>query len=200
MPQDSVRVAFVGRLKNAALIEFMTEKGWSQSRLARELGVHFVTVSSWVLLKTAPVDEAILKKLEKLLGKLREDIFPDFFRSKEWRETRAQLPKEHIVVREIPVQKLLQSGRLMLTSPEVEYDKKELREQIAHVLKSLSSKEQKIIELRFGLGDEETHTLKEVGDVFGVHQERVRQIELNVLRKLSDPSISNRLRTFVEDK
>ncbi len=67
MPQDNVRVAFVGRLKNAALVEFMAERGWSQARLARELGAHITTVSNWVLLKAAPTSEALLEKIEKLL-------------------------------------------------------------------------------------------------------------------------------------
>jgi len=202
MPQDNVRVAFVGRLKNAALVEFMAERGWSQARLARELGAHITTVSNWVLLKAAPTSEALLEKIEKLLGHLREDIFPDFFRSKEWREARVQLPKEHIVVREVPVRQLLQSGRLSLPSPEVEYDKKELREQIVHALKSpsLSLKERKILELRFGFGDEDAHTLQEAGKVFGISHERLRQIELAALKKLQHPSISNRLRVFLEEK
>ncbi len=199
MPQDSVRVAFVGRLKNAALVEFMAEKGWSQARLARELGVHRTQISDWVLLKNAPVGDAILKKIEKLLGQLSEDIFPDFFRSKEWREARKQLPKEHVVVREIPVQKLLQSGRLALPSPEEEYDKKELREVVAHILGSLSPKERIILDLRFGFsGEDEPLTYEEIGEVLGVSRERVRQIGARVLRQLKHPAHSNRLRAFLE--
>lgn len=199
MPQNTVRVAFVGRLKNAALSEFLVRKRWSQTRLAMELRVSLGTVNRWVLLKEAPRKEEILRKLEELLGELREDIFPEFFRSKEWKEVQEQASGEHMVIREVPVQVILRSGRLSLPSPEVDYDKKELYRVLEEALDILTVKQKKILQLHFGLGDEEEHTLKEVGEMFGVSGTRIRDIEAQAMHDLKKhPSHAKRLRPFLE--
>ncbi len=198
MPQNTVRVAFVGRLKNASLSEFLARKKWSQTQLARELGIALTTLNRWVLLKEAPKNEAILHKLEELLGELREDIFPEFFQSNEWKEAQKHASGEHSVIREIPVQVLLRSGRLALPSPEVEYDEKELRELMKEVLNTLSPKEKRVLKLRMGLGDEEEHTRREVAVLFGISQTRIEQIEAQALRKLRHQGRSEQLRPFLE--
>lgn len=73
-----------------------------------------------------------------------------------------------------------------------------LREQTAEVLRTLNSREEKIIRMRFGLEDGAEHTLEEVGQSFQVTRERIRQIEGKALRKLRHPSRSRRLRPFVD--
>lgn len=73
-----------------------------------------------------------------------------------------------------------------------------LKEQIEEVLCSLSEREAKIIQLRFGLEDGRTRTLEEVGKTFGVTRERIRQIEAKALRKLRHPQRSRKLRGFLE--
>ena len=66
-----------------------------------------------------------------------------------------------------------------------------LREQVSNVLEqNLNPREIKILELRFGLRDGRSRTLKEVGQHFGVTRERIRQIQANALRKLRHPSVS----------
>ncbi|MBI4225212.1 MAG: hypothetical protein HY617_02690 [Candidatus Sungbacteria bacterium] len=185
MAEDTVRVAFVGRLKNAALSEFLAKKKWSQTRLAKELGVTLPVVNRWILLKGAPQDEIILRKLKELLCQLREDIFPDFFQSQEWKEMQKQVGGEHIVIREIPVQTLLNSGQLSLPSPEIEYDMKELSVKLQDALNSLPSRQKEVVELRFGLVDGIQHTLEETGKILGgLKKERVRQLELAAIRNL----------------
>jgi len=73
-----------------------------------------------------------------------------------------------------------------------------LREQLEDVLDTLTSREQRVLRLRFGLDDGRTRTLEEVGQVFGVTRERIRQIEAKALRKLRHPMRSKRLKDYLE--
>ena len=73
-----------------------------------------------------------------------------------------------------------------------------LREQLGEVLHTLTPREQRVLELRFGLEDGRSRTLEEVGQHFGVTRERIRQIEAKALRKLRHPSRSKKLKDFLE--
>ena len=74
-----------------------------------------------------------------------------------------------------------------------------LRSRIAKVLKTLSYREREIIKLRYGLGDGYSYTLEEVGHIFKVTRERIRQIEAKAVRKLQQPSRSQELVGFLLD-
>ncbi len=73
-----------------------------------------------------------------------------------------------------------------------------LQEQMSHVLSTLTRREEKVIRLRFGLGDGCPRTLEEVGAIFNVTRERVRQIESKALRKLRHPSRARKLQGYVD--
>ena len=73
-----------------------------------------------------------------------------------------------------------------------------LKEQLNEVLGTLTEREQKVLKLRFGLEDGRARTLEEVGKVFNVTRERIRQIEAKALRKLRHPSRSRKLRDYLE--
>lgn len=73
-----------------------------------------------------------------------------------------------------------------------------LKEQLEDVLDTLTDREENVLRLRFGIDDGRTRTLEEVGKVFGVTRERIRQIEAKALRKLRHPSRSKRLKDFLE--
>ena len=74
-----------------------------------------------------------------------------------------------------------------------------LVEQIRSVLSTLSPREEKVLRLRFGIGERSDHTLEEVGRDFLVTRERIRQIEAKALRKLRHPSRSKKLKGFLEN-
>jgi len=73
-----------------------------------------------------------------------------------------------------------------------------LKEQCARVLRTLTPREEKVLRMRFGVGDGSEHTLEEVGKKFAVTRERIRQIEAKALRKLRHPSRSRKLKSFIE--
>ncbi|GMB10886.1 MAG: RNA polymerase sigma factor RpoD [Candidatus Improbicoccus devescovinae] len=91
----------------------------------------------------------------------------------------------------------------VLFDPRVEAPQEEaahimLREQLLQILKTLSSREEKVVRMRFGIPDGRTKTLEEVGKEFKVTRERIRQIEAKALRKLRQPSRIRKLHDFLE--
>ncbi|MCL4319074.1 MAG: sigma-70 family RNA polymerase sigma factor, partial [Firmicutes bacterium] len=73
-----------------------------------------------------------------------------------------------------------------------------LKEQLEEVLDTLTNREEKVLRLRFGLSDGRARTLEEVGQVFGVTRERIRQIEAKALRKLRHPTRSKKLKDYLD--
>ena len=84
------------------------------------------------------------------------------------------------------------------TNPEQRASDEMLKEQLEQVLETLTDREEIVLRLRFGLGDGRARKLEEVGKVFGVTRERIRQIEAKALRKLRHPSRFNQLRNFID--
>jgi RNA polymerase primary sigma factor len=85
-----------------------------------------------------------------------------------------------------------------VTSPSEAVISVNLAEQTRKVLSTLTPREEKVLRMRFGIGEKSDHTLEEVGQDFEVTRERIRQIEAKALRKLRHPSRSKRLKAFVE--
>ena len=83
-------------------------------------------------------------------------------------------------------------------SPEEYATNEMLKDEISEVLLTLTEREEKVIRLRFGLEDGKSRTLEEVGQMFGVTRERIRQIEAKALRKLRHPNRKKRLEEYVE--
>lgn len=84
-------------------------------------------------------------------------------------------------------------------SPEEYATTEMLKEELSGVLLTLTDREEKVLRLRFGLDDGQCRTLEEVGQIFGVTRERIRQIEAKALRKLRHPSRSRKLKDFLTD-
>jgi RNA polymerase primary sigma factor len=85
-----------------------------------------------------------------------------------------------------------------ITSPSESVISVNLADQTRKVLATLTPREEKVLRMRFGIGEKSDHTLEEVGQDFEVTRERIRQIEAKALRKLRHPSRSKRLKAFVE--
>ena len=133
-----------------------------------------------------PTSEEIAKKMDLPVGKVRKII------------KIAQQP----ISLETPIGEEEDSrlgdfieDKVMLSPPDVVININ-LREQIEEALKSLTEREAKVLKMRFGLSDGSEHTLEEVGQVFKVTRERIRQIEAKALRKLKHPSRSKKLKSF----
>ena len=84
-------------------------------------------------------------------------------------------------------------------SPSARVAKTDLREQIMKVMESLEERERNVLILRFGLNNEEPKTLEEIGAMFGLSRERIRQIEEKALRKMRNPIRSNQLKEYMAD-
>jgi RNA polymerase primary sigma factor len=83
------------------------------------------------------------------------------------------------------------------SSPFTEFVDVSLRQEIDKVLSTLTPREEKVIRMRLGIGEQTDSTLEEVGEVFGLTRERIRQIEAKALRKLKHPSRRSRLESFL---
>jgi RNA polymerase primary sigma factor len=84
-------------------------------------------------------------------------------------------------------------------SPSAQLDQSLLRSRIEEVLQGLNWREREIIKLRYGLGDGHAYTLDEVGKIFAVTRERIRQIESRAMRKLQQPIAAGKLSGFLDD-
>jgi RNA polymerase primary sigma factor len=84
-------------------------------------------------------------------------------------------------------------------SPSDAVVERNLSEQTRRVLSTLAPREERVLKMRFGIGEHGNHTLEEVGQDFEVTRERIRQIEAKALRKLRHPSRSKLLKAFIEN-
>jgi RNA polymerase sigma factor (sigma-70 family) len=82
-------------------------------------------------------------------------------------------------------------------SPEEEAIISKLKNKVTHVLSSLKAREERILRMRFGIGVK-SHTLEEIGNVFNIKREPIRQIEAKALRKMRHPSRSRKLVSFLD--
>ena len=86
-----------------------------------------------------------------------------------------------------------------IESPSEVLSRTDEQEEVRKVLKTLTPREEKVIRMRFGIGERSDHTLEEVGQDFAVTRERIRQIEATALRKLRHPSRFKRLEDYAKD-
>lgn len=107
-------------------------------------------------------------------------------------ETPVYIEKDSLLLREF-----IESEKYL--TPDQEVIEKSLQEEINSVLKTLSTKEAQVIECRFGLNGRKPMSLKQIGELFNLSKERIRQIEKKALKRLKHPSRSDNLKIYLKD-
>lgn len=175
------------KIKNNYLFTKMQEYGIKNAaQLAEAIGSNPTSTSRYLNLLVPAYEKngrltKIAKKLCDFFSCSVEELFPA--------EHLENALDKNIVVTEKNKHELLPSRMLETDDPSVALIAQEIAQGVNHaVVKVLNGREQKVIALRFGLGDEEPHSLDEVGQLLEVSRQRIRQIEAKALRKLSKPS------------
>lgn len=190
-------VAFKIRAKNGLLQDFIEKQGWTQADFARAIGVTQGTMGAYFNLQQIPRNPEVIKKIEEVTGYLIEDLFPEILKSQVFQErNRPVTVYREIDTEFLPHNKIEQIGY----TPDDPVEHSDLQGQIEKVLAILTPREQKVIEMRFGLNGYEEKTLDEAAEaVGGVTRERLRQIEFKALRKIRHPLSTKRLMEYTVD-
>ena len=201
------------QLKHADLYAAAKKMG-GQSALARHLGISVHTICTWCNLsvpRTAgdiavnstfadPKRRAdIEQKLFDLTGKTLDELFPPALAASSGFR---QMSKSSETTRRFEVRELTNRAATLRRLPAPTDNALmalDMRSAIQKILKTLSYREREIIKLRYGLGDGLTYTMEEVGYIFKVTRERVRQIEAKALRKLQQPDRATVVAQVFED-
>lgn len=169
---------------NGTMRRMRIERGLLQRELAEKAGTSEQYISRIETMKIKPSKE-IAQKIAEALGVKVTDVFPDFLDMLTER-----IPKTEIRYAKLTAQALeeytqkqyfIQADNM---DPEDSFRRNNIYDKLDEAIKDLTDREKKVIKMRFGLHDERPHTLEEVGNYFGVHRERIRQIELKAIKKL----------------
>ena len=186
-------------VRNNLILKAIEGQGYTNiAKFAKGGGMSLVGLYSLINLKEAPIGvegEFIkpAKELMEILGACPTDL---------WTTEQLTLSlRKNAVERELSkeaIQIALQSdARSLIGLPYEEVSEQEQTELVKDVLDSLTPREAKVLRMRFGIGNEEVHTLEETGKRFNVSRERIRQMEAKALRKMRHPSRSDKLKELL---
>ena len=188
------------KVRNNRLLTKMEEMGYTNvSKLADEIGINRMTIYRIISMKSAALDDEGYYKPEAIqiaefLKCTPQDIYPPAQMRGTITRNTAQ-----ITANANEVDSLTSSLRMVAFSPERKMILDESKKALKAVLLTLTPREQRIVDLRYGLTNGEEKTLEEVGVLFGVSRERIRHIEKKALRKMRHPSKSRELQTILND-
>ena len=181
---EEFRVGMKVRVFNWSLDRAIRAKGWKRKEAAKACGVSLSTLGCWLTFKSYPKEH---KRMEVsiALGVPEEVIFPEGiegFRIHSQPEP-VSFGKEEAMALGLCSQEV---------DPEQVAIQASLQEALQEAMQGLREREKLVLKLRFGLEGEEAMTLADIGTAFGVHRERIRQIEAKAIRKLRHPSYALR--------
>jgi RNA polymerase sigma factor (sigma-70 family) len=202
--EEGFNVRLEARLKNAELTGAKEMAGLTATEVAERIGISYGSYLAFESMRAYPGEETQRKicGFYRNLGVflLEEDVFP-----KELKKL--DLKRKYIGEKTIPKIELLslstsEFDRKLLPVIEGEIEKKveddELHAEINRILSKLSHRQEQMIRMRFGLDDEKPKTYWEIGKIFGVSRERIRQIEEKMLKRLKHPHYRGNLKSFLE--
>ena len=207
-PEDSQAYRVKITVRNNLLLTAMEQAGYRfVAEFAREIGYQPTRVGDLIGLREAPIKRDgtftdMAKKIMEVLGAAPSDL---------WTVEQLNMRLEKNVWEDQyttdAVKSILGSNVAQLEGavyegvekPEDQLNKKDLKDMLLQGLESITPREKKILLLRFGLDVGGEHTLEEVAQVMNITRERVRQIEAKALRKMRDPSRSERFKEHAED-
>jgi len=189
-------IALKIKAKHGKLYQYMVDNNLSWIEMSSRLGVSSNTLGNILHFRWYPKKNTrgsyntgkIAKKLESFFGCSIEELFPKELQEKlrDNEEIRKLLQDTHVIHKEIDIEYLP-----FYSLPQIPYvenfDSFETNDLLKNILKTLTPKEEKVIKMRFGIGDKE-YSLSEIAKDFDVSRERIRQIEEKALRKLRHPS------------
>jgi len=186
---------------NARLIDCRKKMGLKQRELANYLGVSVTTVGHVETLRIIP-SENIMDEFASFFNVDRDYLFPDelieAMREGVFDQRVVDLQEKHLVrLTEARMEGLLPQGITEEEAIDAMDRELFLKKGLSEVLKTLTPREQRVLELRFGLEDGRSRTLEEVGKEFNVGRGRIQQIEAKALRRLRHPSRSRRLKDYL---
>ena len=188
-PEGPAPLQFLVRVPSGvwhrALTEAMWARGWNQTHLARHLEISGPECSQLLRLHVVPTEPVVLQRLMALTGQAVDDLFPAVF---------------YDVVLGKPQAEGSWRDQWQMTHDPAELallDEKRRRID-AWLTAHLSPKEARVLSMRHGLNDEDPLTLDDMGQIFGVSRERIRQIETHALRKLHHPTRLRELQDITE--
>ncbi len=185
------------RARNNRLKQRREELGLSQRELSRQAGICCTTYNSFENLRLSPLGSMgdwrePARKLSAFHGVGLEELFPDSVLQIE-----APSATLRMDATEVPLLGQASSEIMGLLPSDVAIAS-DLHTEVEKALSTLTSREERVIRMRFGIGDRKDHTLEEVGKELGTQKARAGQIEKKALRKLRRPSRSKWLKSFVE--
>lgn len=181
----------------AALVSAHPIRSWCHF-----VGIQATTVYDLLNLKAGPLrkDGTLRPVCVAIAGHLGLDVqwlFPDeVYRIKWPRVVAKDVSHEHFVPRFVPLARA--AGLLVSATQDQDLNVRQLGEQVAHQLHTLTPREEHVVKLLFGVAGHEEHTLGEVASIYNVSAERIRQVKAKALRKLRHPRRARSLAPFLQ--
>lgn len=196
-PEFLVRVS----VKNNRLHKMRTEAGLTVGQLREKTGVNLGTYAKLVGLRLSPKTKKgkwriPVKRLAKFFKCCEEDLFPPNLESVINPSASKEVRADEIAQLCAPQEQL----RLMAPDPEQVIIGEEVKHALYDELGTLTAREETVIRMRFGLGDEKESTLEEIGKHFGVGRQRIREIEAKALHKLRHPARAKKITETIPEE